>query len=189
MFGFRGDSSKRSRIDSPTDTRIKRVNGIGCIVREDHDVVEYIPYNGVYLKEYSCVAAAGEIPEEMKEEMKRRFRFAVTFSFPSVGVKFGKTDRGALIEVKSFTESHNLAHKYYDEAFRKAVKSLNLPTSFSLIALRSCASGTSSSQPMIKAVESQDFGSSSSALRPCASGTSSSQPMIEVCMNPFVGYR
>ncbi|KAL6517800.1 hypothetical protein OROMI_033501 [Orobanche minor] len=187
-IGFERDFSKRSRassffstkkrayIDSPTDTR-ERVNGIDCIVREDDDVVEYIPYKGVYLKTNSVVAAAGEIPEEMKEEMKRRRRCAVTFSFPYVGMKIGKTARGELIEAESFVESEKQANKYYDEAFQKATESLSLGSSSS--ALRPCASGTrssgtSSSQPMISSL-----GYSSSALRPCTSGTSSSQPMIE----------
>ncbi|KAL6496168.1 hypothetical protein OROGR_029426 [Orobanche gracilis] len=66
-------------------------------------------------------------------------------------------------------------------SFSRSTRITESPDHFNLIALRSCASattssGTSSSKPMIEAVESQDLGS----------GSSSSQPMIEVCMNPFV---
>ncbi|KAL6548693.1 hypothetical protein OROGR_008459 [Orobanche gracilis] len=97
------------------------VNGIECIVRENNEFTEYIPTRGVISNRPLMVIVAGGIPNEMKLKCEK----ALTFSFPSIGMKLLKptsTTVGRMDVLEDFVKARANVNREYLDAFNEAYK-------------------------------------------------------------------
>ncbi|KAL6548634.1 hypothetical protein OROGR_009055 [Orobanche gracilis] len=119
--------SKRKAVERDADGSTVRVgvlvNGIECIVRENNEFTEYIPTRGVISNRPFMVIVAGGIPNEMKLKCEK----ALTFSFPSIGMKLLKptsTTVGRMAVLEDFVKARANVNREYLDAFNEAYKAI-----------------------------------------------------------------